>query len=208
MAGNAGLDMFVFVAEAVAKLLHPHAEVVVHDIRTNRISAIFNGFSRRQVGDESLIEDVESLKNGPDIHGPFPKRTFDGRRLKYVTSLLRDDCGDVIGLMCISLDVSVFEALEGTVRDFLGNVGDSAGLDQMFDDDWQQRIDNFVRQYLFRKNLSLKNLHRKERVELVGALHEAGAFRAKDAATYVARVLDVSRATVYSDLGEVNGGRE
>lgn len=199
------LEKFVSVAEAVARLMHPHAEVVVHDVQRNRIAAIFNAFSRRQAGDESLIDDLESLKKGPDLHGPFPKRTFDGRRLKYVTSLLRDDSGEVIGLMCLNLDVSVFEALEANVRDFLGNVGDSAGLDRMFDDDWQQRIDNFVRQYLLRKNLGMKNLHRKERVELVGALHEAGAFRAKDAATYIARVLDVSRATVYSDLGELTG---
>jgi len=207
MGNLEGLDKFVSVAEAIAKLLHPHAEVVIHDIRSNRIAAVFNGFSRRKAGDESLIEDVESLKSGLAVHGPFPKRTFDGRRLKYVTTLLRDNKDEVIGLMCISLDVSVFEALEGTVRDFLGNVGDSTGLDQMFDDDWQQRIDRFVRQYLLRKNLSMKNLNRGDRVGLVGSLHEAGAFRAKDAATYVARVLDVSRATVYSDLGDITGSR-
>ncbi len=200
---NPGLEKFISVAEAIAKLHHPHAEVVVHDIRNNRIVAIFNDFSRRQVGDESLIEDVESLKAGPDVHGPFPKRMFDGRRLKYVTSLLRDDTGEVIGLMCVNLDVSVFEAMERTVRDFLVTTGDSTRLDQMFDDDWQQRIDAFVRQYLLERNLSVRDLRRKERAMLVRALQEAGAFRAKSAATYVARVLDVSRATVYSDLAEM-----
>jgi predicted transcriptional regulator YheO len=200
---NPGLEVYIPVAKAIAALLHPHAEVVVHDIRSNTIAAIFNAFSRRQVGDDSLIAEVESLKRGPGVDGPYQKRMFDGRRLKYVTSLLRDDLGEVIGLMCVNLDVSVFEALDRTVRDFLVIAGDSSRLDEMFDDDWQQRIDAFVRQYLLERSMNVKDLHRKERGILVKALHEAGAFRAKSAATYVARVLDVSRATVYSDLSEM-----
>jgi predicted transcriptional regulator YheO len=202
-SSNSGLEKFFPVAEAIAKLLHPHAEVVVHDIRSNTIAAIYNSISRRKVGDESLIVEAEGLKRGPEVEGPYPKRMFDGRRLKYVTSLLRDDLGEVVGMLCVNLDVSVFEALERTVQDFLVAAGDSTQQDQMFDDDWQQRIDAFVRQYLLERNLSVKDLRRKERAMLVRALQEAGAFRAKSAATYVARVLDISRATVYSDLAEV-----
>jgi predicted transcriptional regulator YheO len=199
---NPELEKYIPVAQAIAKLLHPHAEVVVHDIQSNTVAAIFNGFSRRKAGDESWIAQVESLKRGPEVEGPYPKRMFDGRRLKYVTSLLKDDRDEVVGMMCINLDVSVFEALETTARDFLVTAGDSSQQDQMFDDDWQQRIDAFVRQYLLEKNLNVKDLRRKDRAMLVKALQEAGAFRAKSAATYVARVLDVSRATVYSDLAE------
>jgi predicted transcriptional regulator YheO len=39
-------------------------------------------------------------------------------------------------------------------------------------------------------------------MELVRALQSAGAFRATGAADYVARVLGVSRATVYNDLSQ------
>jgi len=201
-SSNPNLEKFTTIAEAIARLLHPHAEVVVHDIQNNRINAIFNGFSLRKVGDDSMIEDVETLKSGPEVYGPYPKRLFDGRRLKYVTCLLRDDTGQVIGLMCVNLDMSVFEALVTNLQSLLATAGDSTRLDQMFNDDWQQRIDAFVRQYLLEKNLSLKGLLREERAILVRALYEAGAFRAKGAATYVARVLGLSRATIYNDLAE------
>jgi len=40
---------------AIAALLHPHAEVVVHELATDTIVAIWNPFSGRTVGDPSLM---------------------------------------------------------------------------------------------------------------------------------------------------------
>jgi len=191
---------FVPVAESIARLLHPHAEVVLHDLESGTIAAIFDGFSRRQVGDDSLIDDGEQLSSGPDVHGPHEKRLFDGRRIKYVSSLLKDDGGQAVGLLCVNLDISLFEQLETAIRGFLGDTRDSAPLDALFEDDWQERINTFVSTHLEECHLSLTGLTRAERVELVCALHSAGAFRATGAADYVARVLGVSRATVYNDL--------
>jgi len=50
------------VAQAIAALLHPHAEVVIHDLRNDRIVEIWNAFSHRQAGDESLLgDDIERV---------------------------------------------------------------------------------------------------------------------------------------------------
>lgn len=195
------LARFEPIAGAIARLLHPHAEVVIHDIQANRIAAIFNAFSRRRVGDDSLIDDMPGLASGPDVHGPHEKRLYDGRRIRYVSTLLKDDRGEALGLMCINLDVSVFEQLETVIQGFLGATRDSAALDELFADDWQERINAFVTKYLGERDCSLSGLTRSERAELVRALHAAGAFRVTGAAGYVARVLGVSRATVYNDLG-------
>ena len=43
---------------AVAALLHPHAEVVAHDVERDVIVGMWNGFSGRAVGDPSLIDDL------------------------------------------------------------------------------------------------------------------------------------------------------
>lgn len=193
-------------AEAIARLLHPHAEVVLHDLGTSTIAAIYNGFSRRQVGDDSLIEDAQSLAGGADVHGPYEKRLFDGRRIKYVSTLLRDSSGAAIGLLCINLDVSVFEQVGTTIQSFLTTATDSTSFDALFEDDWQDRINDFVSKHLAGQNRSLARLTRSERRVLVHALHAAGAFRMPRAANYVARVLGVSRATVYNDLAEESGG--
>lgn len=196
----ADLKQAIVVAEALAKLLHPFAEVVVHDIEESRIAAIFNSFSRRSVGDDSMIQDAAGLGDGPDIHGPFEHRAFDGRRLKYTSVVFRDEAERAIGLMCVNVDVSPLEKVQEIIGTFLGATSDSAALDTHFNDDWQERIQSFVRAYCRDRDTTTERMTRDERVALVEALHQAGAFRAKNAAGFVANVLGVSRATVYTDL--------
>jgi predicted transcriptional regulator YheO len=48
----------------------------------------------------------------------------------------------------------------------------------------------------------LKLLNKEKKKALVVALHREGAFTAKNAANYVADVLDLSRATIYNYLKE------
>ncbi len=200
----ADLSRFEPIAQAIAKLLHPLAEVVLHDIQENRLVAIFNNFSQRRVGDDSYIADGEGLRKGPAVHGPFQRRGIDGRRLKYVSALLRDEKGEAVGLICINLDVSALEQVEGILRPLLSlKQQDSGTLDSCFEDDWQERIHTFVQQYLQERNRNLEALTRQERAYLVQALQEAGAFKAKNAASYAANVLGVSRATVYNDLSDL-----
>jgi len=45
-------------AAAISTLFYPHAEVVIHDLETGLVAGIWNAFSGRKVGMESLIEDV------------------------------------------------------------------------------------------------------------------------------------------------------
>lgn len=195
------LSRYEPVVEAIARLFHPHVEVVLHDIRENRIAAIFNSFSQRKPGDDSLIEDAQGLAQSAAVHGPFDdKRGADSRRIRYVSAVLRDDHGEAVGLMCINFDVTALGEIREAIGGLLGSTADSAEFDQLFADDWQARINAFVREYLQEKSRALKNLRPAERAELVTALHAAGAFRVKNAASHVASVLGVSRATVYKYL--------
>jgi len=195
------LSQYEPIAEAIAKLFQPYVEVVIHDIRKNRVAAIFNSFSQRKPGDDSLIEDVQGLARSAAMHGPFDeKRGADGHRVRYVSAVLRDDRGKVVGLMCINFDISVLGEIQMAIQGFLTSAADSADFDQLFADDWQARINAFVREYLQRKRRALSSLKPAERAELIAVLHGAGAFRAKSAASHVASALGVSRATVYKHL--------
>lgn len=198
------LRPFLSTAEAVARLLHPHAEVVVHDSRLNQIAAIFNNSSGRKIGDPSGFDDLEGLESGDATNGPFLKTTFDGREMKTVSSVLKDPSGEIVGLLCINLEVTALRGfLESGLR-FLDAVESSESFDALFDDDWQARIDSFVRQHLEERFLRLGHLSLDQRLELVAALKEAGAFQAKSSANYVANVLGVSRSTVYNDLARLD----
>jgi predicted transcriptional regulator YheO len=192
------------VAKAIASLLDPFAEVVVHDVRQNRVAAIYNNFSRRKKGDDSFIEDPAAFSSGPSVLGPFEKRGLTGRRIRYTTSVLRDDRGEAVGLMCVNLDVQALVDMRAAIDGFLGEVPDSSGLDRLFDDDWQDRINAYVREYLQERGLHLAELTGDERAALIHALHRAGGFRAKKAASHVASVLGISRTMVYKHLGRLS----
>ena len=190
-------------AEAIARLLHPHAEVVIHDAAKNCIAAIFNSSTGRRVGDPSGIEDLEGLASGSRVNGPYRKRTLGDGEVKYVSTVLTDPAGETIGLLCINFDVTTLRGLLESGLRFLDAVESSESFDALFDDDWQARIDAFVRQYLEDRLLNRDSLDRAQRLALVEALRDAGAFQAKASANYVANVLRVSRSTVYNDLAKL-----
>lgn len=200
-----GLDLYKPVAESISELLYPFAEVVIHNLETNCIEAIFNNKSKRKCGDDSNIDDVHSFDSGPDcLGGPFLKEGFYGRNVKYTTSVLRDQTGKAIGLMCINFDLEPMQSIQNVFSMFMSNHNDSTQIDQLFHDDWKERIQSFVVEYLKQKNRAPDQLTKQERITLVKALIEAGAFKARKAPEFTAKVLGVTRATIYNYIKEID----
>ena len=63
-------------AQAISQLLHPHGEVVIHDLKTGTIAAIYNPFSKRKVGDDSSLEESDY----PDVFPVYTKSNWDGKK--------------------------------------------------------------------------------------------------------------------------------
>src|SRR5262245_39878289 len=94
--------MWAPVCQAVALLLGPYAEVVLHDPGTDRILAIWNPMSSRSPGDPSLLGELDALDpSARDVFGPYEKLLGDGRRLSSVSAILRDGDGRPAAMLCI-----------------------------------------------------------------------------------------------------------
>lgn len=186
-------------AEAITRLFHPYAEVVVHDIKKNKIVAIYNSFSKRRVGDNSLLtaEEMDALS---DCIGPYEKLNWDGKKLKSVSSIIRDEKGIAVAMLCINLDISQFEKFNDLLTNFIGQQQFTTPPEPLFKDDWQERINHYIHHYLRARHLILKSLTRQEKQQLIEHLNEVGAFAAKNAALYIAQIIGVSRATIYNYL--------
>lgn len=194
------LAPYIPIAQAIATLLHPHAEVVLHELEGQTIAAIFNNFSTRKVGDPSLLEG--DLQKYPDYFEPYYKTNWDGQKLKSTTATLRDSEGKPIGLLCINLDITMLTDLRQLIDRFVQP--QQAKLPrELFEDDWREKISLFVYSYLEQKGKTLAKLSKEEKRKLVFELHREGAFRAKHAAAHVGLVLKLSRATVYNYLAEM-----
>ncbi|WP_020591584.1 helix-turn-helix transcriptional regulator [Kiloniella laminariae] len=201
------LRCYIPVCEAIASLLAPQAEVVLHDLAHQRIIHIANCFSRRRVGDDSLTEIDELPSLDHDVIGPYAKVNYDGRALKSITSVLRDSTGQPIGLLCINHDLSLASALVEQLQKLvtpvqeLGSSGAQQGQDDkaavLFANDWREQINEQIDGFLRARGLTLAALNRIERQELVSVLADFGFLEIRNAVPYLCDVLGISRATLY-----------
>jgi D-arginine utilization repressor len=195
------LDAYFPIAQAIVAWLQPYAEAVIHDLKTGKIHAIFNPYSRRKKGDDSLLDEEIHTAVLPDYFEPYLKTNWDGKKLKSVTTTLRDAKGKPIGLLCFNLDISKWEEFHHLFERFVAAPKELPK--ELFLEDWKEKISLFIHERLKAKQLSLEHLTKEQKKTLIAELHAQGAFQGKNAAAYIGEVIDLSRATVYKYLNEL-----
>ncbi|WDY58502.1 helix-turn-helix transcriptional regulator [Pseudomonas sp. PSKL.D1] len=188
---------YAAMADGVATLLFPHAEVVVHDLRSQTVVHIANNISKRQLGDDSALDDLPAELDATTPLGPYEKLNWNGQKIRSISSVMVDETGQPEALLCINFNVSVLEQAKHALDLFFQASRLLPQPDVLFRDDWQERINTFLHGWLQERGLGLGALDREQKRQLVEALHGEGAFRGKSAIDYVANVLGMGRATVY-----------
>jgi predicted transcriptional regulator YheO len=197
------IENYKAIADSIALLLFPHAEVIVHEVESQTVVHIANNFSKRQLGDDSALDqELGDFRSSASI-GPYEKVNWDGQKIRSITSVLYDQHGEAEYLLCINLNFSVLDQAREALDAFFQVSRLIPQPDSLFKDDWQERINTFLHSWLKERNLSLRTLKMKDKRTLVEALHAQGAFEGRSGADYVANVLSMGRATVYKYLKEL-----
>jgi predicted transcriptional regulator YheO len=178
-------------------LLAPHGEVALHDLASDRIVALWNPISGRQVGDPSLIAELGDLGADGPI-GPYPTTLPDGRRVTAVSAVVPDAEGRPSGLLCVNVDRTPLDALAAIATTWLVPRVDPP--DPLLRRDWRELIGRRVGDFCAGRGVRAAHLDAASRLELVRLLDGEGLFAVRRAADLVAGALGVSRATVYADL--------
>lgn len=194
-------DKWAPVCEAVARLLSPFAEVVVHDPRTDTIAGIWNPMSGRVVGDPSLLSELDGLRPaGRDVYGPYPKSLPDGRVLSSVSAVVRDESGHAEVVLCINVERTAFETAARILSGFAAPV--TGQPRELFEQDWTETVNDIVGAYVRDTGTPLARLTRADRLTLVARLEVAGVFTRQRSVPAVAQVLGISRSMTYRLLAE------
>lgn len=197
------IQNYKVISDSIATLLFPHAEVIVHDVRSQTVVHISNNFSKRQLGDDSALEqELGELGQATSI-GPYEKINWNGQKIRSITSVLQDQQGNAQYLLCINLNFSVLEQAHQALAAFFQVSRLIPQPDALFKDDWQERINTFLHTWLQDRNLALGTLKMQDKRALVEALFAEGAFEGRSGADYVANVLNMGRATVYKYLKQL-----
>ncbi|WP_328385066.1 PAS domain-containing protein [Streptomyces sp. NBC_00400] len=194
--------MWAPVCQAVARLLGPYAEVVLHDPDTDRVLEIWNPMSSRGPGDPSLLGELDGLDPSPQgVYGPYEKLLADGRRLSSVSAVLRDAHDRPSAVLCINLDRTPLEQAAAVLSAF--GAPTVQRPEPLFEQDWSERIQHIIGGHIRETGRPVERMTRQDRLAVLGRLDEARVFAVRRAAPVVAGALRVSRSTVYGLLAEL-----
>jgi predicted transcriptional regulator YheO len=219
------------VARSLARTVGPRCEVVVHDYREwqrsgSTIVWIENGHvTGRHVGGPTTNLGLEALRSGdasPDRFG-YRARTRDGRSLRSSSIYFRNRGGELIGSLCINLDVSAYQEARAALDAIIGTSGgapsssteaagsgapDGSEIQETFGEDIGEVLDALIQAAISRTGRTSSALTRDDKVAVVRYLDEKGAFLVKRAAERIARALGISRVTAYTYLEEARAGND
>ncbi len=203
------------IADAIAMVLHPYAEVVIHDIEKNIIVHVSNPYSKRRMGDSSYLSldsDQSDFGLEKNVLGPYEKEGEDGRRIRSITAVLRNNEAQPIGILCINLDFSPLETAFDSAFEVLNGLIRPAAIESrpevLFREEWRELIKMEIRTFRLEKGLTQDSMNAKERRELMRRLDQKRLFYARKSVEQVASCLMISRATAYKDLNEIRKGND
>ena len=194
-------EPYFAIADAVAVLLQPQAEVVVHDLDQDVILHIAGAFSKRRAGDPALNETADLKPFAGPVIGPYAKTNYDGRALKSVSVSIAGHDGSPAGLLCINLDVSALAQAHAMLeRLMLMPAATAPRAEHLFSADWREQINAQIAEFLSQRSASLAGLTTADLIALTAVLDSRGFFSIRKAADHIATALGVSRATLYKRL--------
>lgn len=189
------IQVYKNIASALVRLMAPMVEVVIHNLESNTILFIEGNLSGRKIGDPSMINRTILEE---DLHTfVYHKFHTDGRLVKSISVALDNNL-----LMCINCDISIVATVHEFTQQLLQQ-HNTRRPKSLFKDEWQDKIITTVHAYIQQRIWNFKNLNSKQKKEIVIYLFKEGAFNQKNAADYIAQVLDMGRATVFNYIKEV-----
>jgi predicted transcriptional regulator YheO len=209
---NKYLLRYAQLVDFLGRVLGKNSEVVLHDVHdlTNSIVAIANGgVSGRKVGGPATDLVIDIIKNkkyrGKDYLCNYTGYTENGAPLKSSTFFLRDDRGEIIGLLCINTDCRDLIAARDTLNSLIqpgSGAGDGAeniteNLSQSVDELLADKIRDCVRRVVDPDKIGPDRMSQQEKMDVVRQLYGEGVFNLKGAVAQISAAVKISEPSVY-----------
>ncbi len=215
------LAPYIPVADLIAKTFGDDCEVVLHDFAEPRHSVVYvaNGLvTGRQVGESFRHLIAKAVEAKEDEDGVIANYCFreNGKLIRSSSLLIRGGQRELVGALCVNVDMSKAEAAAKWLQGLLpaaeqsrmpqesaaaGSDAGSARASRSMTELASELIDRIVAEE------PAGRLTRERRLELIRFMDSKDVFLVKGAIERVAERLGISKVTVYSDLDEVRGKR-
>lgn len=163
------------LVKAVVEVFHPFVEAAVHDLETGKVEAIYHNISQRKVGEPSPIKELKvNTEDFPEYFPPYYKQNWDGRPLKCTSITMRNKQGTPIGLICLNIDVTLFQDGLQVLKAFLKVEDKAENPIEIFGSQCEEQAEAVMKQFLEEKHLSLNHLNRDQKESLSNIFTEKG----------------------------------
>lgn len=203
------LKSIIPLVEGIAKTFGKNCEVVLHDFDNfqSSIIAIENGHvTGRSVGSPMTEVGLQAIQKGhtEDNIINYTGKSTDGRALKSSTMFIKDEEGKAIGCFCINFDMSELIVAQNAIQEITQTEEkEESKAKDTASNSVNDVLTNIVAATLEAYGKPVSYMNKDEKVNVVKKLDEQGAFLIKGAIDYVAKILCVSRYTIYNYLDEI-----
>jgi predicted transcriptional regulator YheO len=205
------LRPYVQVVKGLAGILGDDCEVLLHDVsRLERsIVASANGYlTGRPLGSPMSVYGLELLNSDKFSDRPtytYMARTNSGTLIKCGVIALRDDAGQIVGLLCLHFDAGRAQAAKHFIDRFFSVSMDSEPepINEFFGLEIDDVFKNTMQEVKIARGKPLRDLTKAEKKEVVRNLIGKGFFMMKGAVDYVAGEMGNSKFTIYAYMREV-----
>lgn len=203
------LAHYVNVAQVLGEMFAPVLETVVHDLRQpeRSIIAIYNGqLTGREVGGAATNLGRRLLEGDfPDVLVGYENESPNGQKLKSSSLAIRDQDGELIGVLGLNLDVSYFEQFHVFIEQFISSQqSEHVTAPERFNttpegmstpkEDIRRAIDRYITSH----GWNARTLSYRDKRQIVEHLYQSGHFKNRGAVTIIAQELGLTRPSVYN----------
>lgn len=205
-------DEFIFnqairTADIFVEMMGSRCEVAVHDFDNLDQSLIHlaGTLTDRDIGSpitDLVLEKLQTSSSNVSDFANYKTVSKNGAVMKSSTVFLRDQYHEVVGALCINIDLSLLIQLGGEIQDFIA-VNEEKNNDENFYNTVNEVIENMTQQALQKHYKVATQLDTEEKIEVIRELETKGAFLIKGSTEYLAQILGVSKYTIYNYLQKI-----
>ena len=197
------------MADAIVTMFGKNCEACVHDLTMLRSSLVYirGEVTHRKPGAPAtdLLIKILNQKSGTgdDIHS-YTTTSSDGRSLKSTTTLFRDTTGRPVAAFCINFDTTEFFNACQALTPFI-NIPEngSQSSTETFAHSTSETVEALLHHAATEIGKHPSTMNLEERARFIAILEENSIFQFKGAVEQVARMIGVTRFTVYNYLKKI-----
>ncbi|MFT8872066.1 MAG: PAS domain-containing protein [Sporolactobacillus sp.] len=187
--------------------------MVLHDVTDLEHSVIAitpTNLTGRAIGSPVTNLLLKTLKIGKNYHKDYLINyegvAADGKKLRSSTLFIRDDDGEIIGMLCININCKKFDDMLAYLSKFATPAAQkqSALIEkEHLSPSIKELAASSIREIINGMNVPPERMSQEEKMEVVRQLNDNGVFLLKGVVTTVASELNASEASIYRYLGKM-----